>query len=77
MPGTHGLAEGSYAYVTLHRPSNVDEPGRLEEALGLLEAVGSQLPVVFPVHPRTRGRLEAAGCGIGPGTPAGCGCSSR
>jgi UDP-N-acetylglucosamine 2-epimerase (non-hydrolysing) len=61
MPASHGLAEGSYAYVTLHRPSNVDEPGRLAEVLGLLEAVASQLPVVFPVHPRTRGSLEAAG----------------
>jgi len=59
--GAHGLDEGSYAYVTLHRPSNVDEPGRLGEVLGLLEIVASRLPVVFPAHPRTRKQLEEAG----------------
>jgi UDP-N-acetylglucosamine 2-epimerase (non-hydrolysing) len=60
-PADRGLAEGSYVYVTLHRPSNVDEAGRLGEVLGLLEAIASQLPVVFPVHPRTKKRLEEAG----------------
>jgi len=47
--------------VTLHRPSNVDEPGRLGELVGLLERLGEHLGVVFPVHPRTRGRLEEFG----------------
>jgi UDP-N-acetylglucosamine 2-epimerase (non-hydrolysing) len=54
-----GLPEGGYVLVTLHRPANVDDPGvlvRLCEALG---ALASQRPVVFPVHPRTRARLEA------------------
>ena len=60
-PRSHELDEGSYAYVTLHRPSNVDEPARLVEVLALLESAASRLPVVFPVHPRTRARLEAAG----------------
>jgi len=60
-PSARGLDEGSYAYVTLHRPSNVDEPARLVEVLSLLEAAASRLPVAFPVHPRTRARLEAAG----------------
>jgi UDP-N-acetylglucosamine 2-epimerase (non-hydrolysing) len=50
-----------YAFVTLHRPSNVDEPGRLAELVGLLERLGKHLGVVFPVHPRTRGRLEEFG----------------
>jgi len=53
------LTPGGYAALTLHRPSNVDDEG----ALGmLLEAVGrvqAEIPVVFPVHPRTRRRLEA------------------
>ena len=48
-------------FVTLHRPSNVDDPAALRERLEALEPVASQLPVVFPVHPRTRARLAAAG----------------
>jgi UDP-N-acetylglucosamine 2-epimerase (non-hydrolysing) len=55
------LDEGSYTYVTLHRPSNVDEQGRLTEVVGLLEDIASRLPVVFPVHPRTKKRLEETG----------------
>jgi len=53
------LAERSYAYVTLHRPATVDSKDRLEAAVALLECLSLQLPVVFAVHPRTRGRLEA------------------
>lgn len=60
-PGARGLDEGGYAYVTIHRPSNVDQPPRLAEVVDLLESLASQLPVVFPVHPRTRARLETAG----------------
>jgi UDP-N-acetylglucosamine 2-epimerase (non-hydrolysing) len=51
------LTSGGYAVLTLHRPSNVDDP---ETLAGLLEAVRSvqhEIPVVFPVHPRTRTRL--------------------
>jgi UDP-N-acetylglucosamine 2-epimerase (non-hydrolysing) len=50
-----------YAFVTLHRPSNVDDADRLAEIVGLLERLGTLLGVVFPVHPRTRGRLEEFG----------------
>jgi UDP-N-acetylglucosamine 2-epimerase (non-hydrolysing) len=50
-----------YAFVTLHRPSNVDDPDRLGELVGLLGRLGELLGVVFPVHPRTRGRLEQFG----------------
>jgi UDP-N-acetylglucosamine 2-epimerase (non-hydrolysing) len=53
-----GLREGSYAVVTLHRPANVDDPARLGEILAGLAAVAERLPVVFPVHPRTRARIE-------------------
>jgi UDP-N-acetylglucosamine 2-epimerase (non-hydrolysing) len=51
----------AYALVTLHRPSNVDEPGTLRRLLQTLTEVAELLPVVFPVHPRTRARIEAAG----------------
>jgi UDP-N-acetylglucosamine 2-epimerase (non-hydrolysing) len=56
-----GLEAGGYAVVTLHRPSNVDDPARLAELVELLHELSAKLPVVFPVHPRTRGTLERAG----------------
>lgn len=56
--GALGLERGSYALVTLHRPSNVDGRDRLLELAEFLAELGSQLPVVFPVHPRTAGRLR-------------------
>lgn len=49
------------AIVTLHRPSNVDEPRRLARWVRALGALARRLPVRFPVHPRTRARLEAGG----------------
>jgi UDP-N-acetylglucosamine 2-epimerase (non-hydrolysing) len=54
-----GLEEGSYLLVTLHRPALVDGP-LLEEAMGALAAVAAELPVVFPVHPRTRKMLSGS-----------------
>jgi UDP-GlcNAc3NAcA epimerase len=54
-----GLEARSYLAVTAHRAGNVDPPERLDLLVGLLEALPR--PVVFPVHPRTRGRLEGAG----------------
>ncbi|MBU1701156.1 MAG: UDP-N-acetylglucosamine 2-epimerase (non-hydrolyzing) [Candidatus Eisenbacteria bacterium] len=56
-----GLDAGSYTLVTLHRPSNVDEPDRLDGILEALAAVAAEIPVVFPVHPRTRSRIIDAG----------------
>ena len=56
-----GLTRGGYALVTLHRPSNVDDPVRLAALVDLLAELSGKLPVVFPVHPRTRGTLQAAG----------------
>ena len=53
----HGVEHGEYVLVTLHRPSNVDDPQRLSEIVGSLAAVGTSAPVIFPVHPRTRARL--------------------
>jgi UDP-N-acetylglucosamine 2-epimerase len=55
----HGVEPGEFALVTAHRAGNVDDPGRLSALVGLLLAV--PLPVVLPLHPRTRNRLEAAG----------------
>ena len=51
-----GLDEGRYVMVTLHRPSNVDEPGTFREIASALEEIAARVPVVFPVHPRTAGR---------------------
>lgn len=59
--GALGLARGGYGVVTLHRPSNVDDPAQLARLVVALVAVQARLPLVFPVHPRTRARLETAG----------------
>lgn len=52
-----------YALVTLHRPSNVDDLPWLQELLAMLLDISSQLRIVFPVHPRTRQRLNYFGPG--------------
>jgi UDP-N-acetylglucosamine 2-epimerase (non-hydrolysing) len=57
-PEQHGLERGSYLVVTLHRPALVDGP-LLADAMAQLVALSAELPVVFPVHPRTRAALEA------------------
>jgi UDP-N-acetylglucosamine 2-epimerase (non-hydrolysing) len=54
----HGLAREQYGLVTLHRPSNVDTASSLERILRGLEAVGSELPLIWPCHPRTRAAME-------------------
>ncbi len=51
----------SYVAATLHRPSNVDAPDRLREILDGLVRVAGELPVVLPLHPRTRDRIQAFG----------------
>lgn len=55
--GRLGLEPGSYVLVTLHRPALVDGP-LLGETVAQLAALAQQLPVVFPVHPRTRKMME-------------------
>jgi UDP-N-acetylglucosamine 2-epimerase (non-hydrolysing) len=50
-----------FGLVTLHRPSNVDDPETLGSLLDTLATLAEDLPLIFPVHPRTRARLEAAG----------------
>jgi UDP-N-acetylglucosamine 2-epimerase (non-hydrolysing) len=59
----NGLPE-RYALVTLHRPSNVDDSASLRGILKSLLGVNEQLEVVFPVHPRTRQRIEQFGINI-------------
>jgi len=56
-----------YALVTLHRPSNVDDPQALGTLLAALGRVGRDLPLLFPVHPRTRKRLAENGLTLPPG----------
>ncbi|NNF12640.1 MAG: UDP-N-acetylglucosamine 2-epimerase (non-hydrolyzing) [Gemmatimonadetes bacterium] len=55
------LEPGKYALVTLHRPSNVDERGQLQEIVDALEEIAGDVRVVFPVHPRTAQALDAFG----------------
>jgi UDP-N-acetylglucosamine 2-epimerase (non-hydrolysing) len=54
LQGQLGLQPKKFAYVTLHRPSNVDAPNNLKLIMQELNHLSHQLPVVFPVHPRTR-----------------------
>jgi UDP-N-acetylglucosamine 2-epimerase (non-hydrolysing) len=55
-----------YGVVTLHRPSNVDSADALARVGGALKEVSRELPLVFPVHPRTRNNLEKFGVDLGP-----------
>ena len=56
-----GLSERQYAFLTLHRPSNVDDHAQLQRIIDELEWVAAQLPIIFAVHPRTRHQLEQSG----------------
>jgi UDP-GlcNAc3NAcA epimerase len=58
-PRAAGVEPGSYLLVTAHRPANVDQPQRQRALLDLIAAL--PLPVVFPLHPRTRVALERSG----------------
>lgn len=53
-----GLTKRQYVLVTLHRPALVDDPDRLRPVLGVLARVAERLPVLMPLHPRTRARLD-------------------
>jgi UDP-N-acetylglucosamine 2-epimerase (non-hydrolysing) len=56
-----GFSPGKYGLLTLHRPSNVDAESALQRIMRAMEGVAARLPVLFPVHPRTAGRLESSG----------------
>jgi UDP-N-acetylglucosamine 2-epimerase (non-hydrolysing) len=65
-PARHDLVPGSYLVVTLHRPALVDTP-LLADAVAELLDVATRMPVVFPVHPRTRAQIEQLDLDLGGG----------
>lgn len=56
-----GWDRDGYGFVTLHRPSNVDDPDKLAGLIDALAEISQSLPLIFAMHPRTRGRIDAAG----------------
>jgi len=54
-------APHGFGVLTLHRPSNVDDPQTLRRLLAVLRGISERVPLVFPVHPRTMSRIKAAG----------------
>jgi UDP-GlcNAc3NAcA epimerase len=59
--GALGLAPGAYALATVHRAENTDDARRLDAIVAALQTLSLRLPVVWPLHPRTRGVLQQAG----------------
>ncbi|HEX8612569.1 MAG TPA: UDP-N-acetylglucosamine 2-epimerase (non-hydrolyzing) [Telluria sp.] len=57
---------GRYGVVTLHRPSNVDDAAMMTRIGGALKEIAADLPLIFPVHPRTRANLASFGIDLGP-----------
>src|SRR5262249_37004304 len=72
-----GLQPHRYGVVTLHRPATVDNAETLVSVVDALRQVARQIPLVFPVHPRTRRRLEAANGGAGAGQSGGAGDATK
>jgi UDP-N-acetylglucosamine 2-epimerase (non-hydrolysing) len=58
-----GLQPGEYGLLTLHRPANVDQAAKLVEVLEPIRELSRQIPIIFPVHPRTAKMLSAVGLG--------------
>lgn len=56
-----GIEEKRFAVLTMHRPSNVDDASTLKGLLEAVAEIGRRMPVVFPVHPRTKANIEAFG----------------
>jgi UDP-N-acetylglucosamine 2-epimerase (non-hydrolysing) len=63
MPSRLGVERGNYVLATLHRPSNVDAEPALRTCLEILGRAAERMPVVLPLHPRTRQRAESFGFG--------------
>lgn len=64
----HSLKErlNRYAFLTLHRPNNVDRREQFQEIVDALNVIAEEIPIIFPVHPRTRQRLDAFGIDLSP-----------
>jgi UDP-N-acetylglucosamine 2-epimerase (non-hydrolysing) len=62
-----GVRSGGYGVLTLHRPANVDDPAQFAPLFAALARIAQRLPLVFPVHPRTRKSLAAIGAETTPG----------
>lgn len=58
-PASVGMKADRFAVLTLHRPSNVDDPATLKRLLDVIEKIQSDIAIAFPVHPRTKKALEA------------------
>jgi UDP-N-acetylglucosamine 2-epimerase (non-hydrolysing) len=56
-----GLEKGNYILITLHRPSNVDDPEMLAKLVELFAEIEKEIPLVFPIHPRTKKTMEKFG----------------
>jgi len=65
--GAGNATAGRFGVVTLHRPANVDDPAQLAALMQVLGTLAARLPLLFPVHPRTRARIEALGLVAAPG----------
>lgn len=59
--GKRGLSTGAFVLATVHRQENTDDPRKLRRIVEALAALASEIPVLLPLHPRTRGRLAALG----------------
>jgi len=57
----NAVSKIGFGYVTLHRPSNVDDPVRLKSAIEALGEVSQKIPLIFPIHPRTEAMIATAG----------------
>ncbi|MDO5102937.1 MAG: UDP-N-acetylglucosamine 2-epimerase (non-hydrolyzing) [Lautropia sp.] len=55
-----------YGVVTMHRPGNVDDPTKLAGIIGALKTLAEDIPLVFPIHPRTQARIDENGIDLGP-----------
>jgi len=56
---SYGIQPGGYTVLTLHRPSNVDNPDVFDSILAALKVIQNDMPIIFPLHPRTRNRLAS------------------
>lgn len=57
---SYGIEPGGYAVLTLHRPSNVDDPDVFLSILAALKVIQDDMPIIFPLHPRTRNRIDSS-----------------